>query len=365
MTHLATMSAVENPRHTPQMRRGSGACVIKNATQALVAHASSMRMAVQMITAEAGGRLSLFIAVWVTGCRAYCNIPSSWAILRAMARHRDGSRRYHDRVARQYDAIYDDPYWHFHDELTWQAIKPWLPRKMPASCADLGCGTGKWGLKLLKSGFDVHFIDHAAAMIEQVREKLPSMGPRAKRATLLAADIVEMPDVPSDTFELILAMGDPLSICSDARRAAREMARICRLGGVVIATADNKLAALDHYVERGNLDALEEFVKTGKTNWLTADDRERFELTTFTPASLKKLFEGAGFDVVSITGKTIIPVRDNKILFEKPGAMERLLAMEEELSRDPASAARAGHLQIIARRKTGDCATQALSTPTH
>ena len=23
------------------------------------------------------------------------------------------SRRYHDRVARQYDAIYDDPYWHF------------------------------------------------------------------------------------------------------------------------------------------------------------------------------------------------------------------------------------------------------------
>jgi len=36
--------------------------------------------------------------------------------------------------------------------------------------------------------------------------------------------------------------------------------------------------------ERGNLDALEEFVHTGRTQWLTQDERERFELTTFTPA---------------------------------------------------------------------------------
>src|SRR5581483_10870686 len=191
----------------------------------------------------------------------------------------DPSRRYHDRVARQYDSIYDDPYWEFHDELTWRLIKPRLPRNISAQCADLGCGTGKWGLKLLKSGFATTFVDSSAAMIEQTRAKLESMGPRAKRATLLVADIVEMPQVPSDTFELILAMGDPLSICSDPQRAANEMARISRPGGLVIATADNKLAAIDDYVERGNLDALEEFIRSGRTNWLTADEQERFELS--------------------------------------------------------------------------------------
>ena len=93
-------------------------------------------------------------------------------------------------------------------------------------------------------------------------------------------------------------MGDPLSICSDPLRAAREMYRISKPGGVVIATADNKLAAIDHFVERGNLDALEEFVcRPAGRNWLTADERERFELTTFTPATLRKLFEKAGFEV--------------------------------------------------------------------
>src|SRR5690242_14684809 len=105
---------------------------------------------------------------------------------------RDASRRYHDRVARQYDSIYnEDPYWAFHDELTWRSVKPHVPRDLSAACCDLGCGTGKWGLRLLKSGFATTFVDSSAAMIEQVREKLEN-NPRAKKATLVVADMVEM-----------------------------------------------------------------------------------------------------------------------------------------------------------------------------
>jgi ubiquinone/menaquinone biosynthesis C-methylase UbiE len=222
---------------------------------------------------------------------------------------------------------------------------------MSAACLDLGCGTGKWGLKLLKTGLATTFVDHAASMIEQARRKVEELGPaKEKKATLVVADIIEMGDVPSDHFSLTLAMGDPLSICTDPLRAAREMHRVSKAGGIVIATVDNKLAALDHYVERGNLDALEEFIRGGKTHWLTADERERFELTTFTPASLRKLFEKSGFEVLGIAGKTIIPVRDNKQLLSQPGAVERLLKLETELGRDLAAAARAGHLQITAKK---------------
>jgi ubiquinone/menaquinone biosynthesis C-methylase UbiE len=264
---------------------------------------------------------------------------------------RDASRRYHDRVARQYDAIYDDPYWAFHDQLTWRMVKPHLPRDATAACADLGCGTGKWGLKLLKSGFPTTFVDHAAAMVAQAKAKVDEMGPKAKKATLLVADIVDLSAIADESFMLTLAMGDPLSICTDAVAAAREMFRTTKPGGAVIASADNKLAALDHFVERGNLDALEQFVRTGRTAWLTADDRERFELTMFTPHSLRKLFERAGFEVVEVAGKPIIPVRQNKYLLEHhEDAVRRLLALEEELAKDPSSAARAGHLQVVARR---------------
>ena len=262
----------------------------------------------------------------------------------------EASRRYHDRVSRQYDGIYADRYWDFHDEVTWRNVKHHLPRDASAHCLDLGCGTGMWGLKLLKSGFPTTFLDHSPSMIDETRAKVEALGAKAKKATLLVGDIVAMPAVPSDAFALTVAMGDPLSICADPLRAAREMHRISIAGGIVIATADNKLAALDHFVERGNLDALEEFVRTGRTQWLTADEREQFALTTFTPASLRKLFEKSGFEVLAVEGKTIVPVRDNKHLFTHDRAVERLLKLEEELSKDPAAAARAGHLQIIARR---------------
>ncbi len=259
-----------------------------------------------------------------------------------------GSRKYHDRVARQYDAIYDDPYWHFHDDLTWRLIKPHLPRDLASPCLDLGTGTGKWGLKLLKSGFPTTFVDHSAAMIEQVRGKIPAN--KLAKTQLLVADIVNMPDLPDAHFALTLAMGDPLSICSDPQSAANQMHRITRPGGLVIATADNKLAALDHYAERGNLDALEAFVQSAKTRWLTAAKEEQFELTTFTPATLRKLFERSGFEVVEITGKTILPVRQNKHLLAAPNAVQRLVKLEQSLAKDPASAGRCAHLQILARR---------------
>jgi ubiquinone/menaquinone biosynthesis C-methylase UbiE len=262
----------------------------------------------------------------------------------------DKSKRYHDRVARQYDSIYEDPFWEFHDELTWRAIKPHVPKSLSARCADLGCGTGKWGLKLLKSGFATTFVDSSAGMIEQTREKLEKLGSKASKATLVVADIIDMREMPSEAFSLVTAMGDPLSICSDPQKACNEFSRITAANGIVIATADNKLAAIDHFTDRGNLDALEEFIKSSRTNWLTQDERERFELTTFTPLSLTKMFERSGFQVVSITGKTIVPVRTNKKLLEYPNAVERLLKLEADLSKDPASAARAGHLQIVARK---------------
>ncbi|MGA2442802.1 MAG: hypothetical protein ABSH08_17750, partial [Tepidisphaeraceae bacterium] len=122
-------------------------------------------------------------------------------------------------------------------------------------------------------------------------------------------------------------------------------------GGIVIATGYNKLAAIDYYMEKSDIDGLESLLKTGKTRWLTADERERFELTTFTPAELHKLFERSGFEVVKLAGKTILPIRAFKHLLKDESAFERLLRAETDLAKDSTVAARASHLEITARKK--------------
>ena len=270
-----------------------------------------------------------------------------------MARKRDSkSVRYHNRVARRYDAMYEDAYWRFHDEVTWQAVKPHLPADAGARCLDLGCGTGKWGLKLVKSGWAVTFVDHAPAMVGEVREKLAALGSKGAGSEAIVADIVAMPDVPSAVFSLTLAMGDPLSICSDPARAAAEMFRCCAPGGVVIATADNKLSAADAYFARGDVEGLEKLLRTGRTRWVTGDEAEQFDLHTFTPGELRKLFERAGFEVLHIAGKTILPARAHRELLGtlEGDAFRRLVKQEMELQKEPGNAGRAAHLQVTARR---------------
>jgi hypothetical protein len=70
----------------------------------------------------------------------------------------------------------------------------------------------------------------------------------------------------------------------------------------------------------------------------------------FTPQQIESLTRGRGFEIVSRIGKTVIPARQNRKLFEFEGAVETLVELETILQRDPASVGRASHVQIAARR---------------
>jgi len=278
-----------------------------------------------------------------------------------MPRHRtnEPNRRYHDRVASRYDSIYDDPYWEFHDRITWNHLKAFLPRDIGAGGApvlDLGCGTGKWGLKLLKAGYPTTFADLSNNMLQEVRKKLaewaaaPDLAAKAARATVTQADAVDLRALPETHFDLVLAMGDVVSICSDPAQCLSEVHRLLKPAGMFVFTVDNHLAAIDHFIDAGNLEALAAFVKTGRTEWLTKNVAERFHIRMFTPQQIESLAKSRGFDIVSRIGKTVIPARRNRKLFEAPGAIETLVELETILQKEGAALGRASHLQIAARK---------------
>jgi SAM-dependent methyltransferase len=277
-----------------------------------------------------------------------------------MPRHRtnEPNRRFHDRVAAKYDKIYDDPYWDFHDRITWNHLKPFLPREATAAVLDLGCGTGKWGLKMLKAGYPTTFSDLSPKMLDEVNKKLEvwrgtgDLAAKANRATVQMADAVDLRAFPEAHFALITAMGDVVSICSDPAQCLSEVHRLLAPGGVFVFTVDNHLAAIDHFIASGNLQALAAFVKSGKTEWLTKNIAEQFDVHMFTPMQIDGLVKSKGFEIISRIGKTIIPARQNRKLFEEERAIEVLVDLETRLQADPTALARASHIQLAVRRTT-------------
>ncbi|MEP0843088.1 MAG: class I SAM-dependent methyltransferase [Phycisphaerae bacterium] len=270
-----------------------------------------------------------------------------------MPRHRrNANQRYHDRVAARYEHIYDDAYWQWHDAITWEHLKRFLPAEQGRPVADLGCGSGKWGRRLLKSGYRVTFVDFSARMVDEARRQVADSAD-AGRAEFLQADLVDLSALPAAHFGLAVAMGEPIGLCSDPARALREIARVLIPGGTLVATFDQRIACIDHYVQQGDVEALERFLRTGLTHWLTRDPGERFEIHTFEPDQLRRMLSAAGFEVLDVIGKTVLPMRAHRDRLEDPGQRRKWVLIEQRLHRDPANLARCGHLQVAARRTGG------------
>lgn len=266
-----------------------------------------------------------------------------------MSRPRSSAvKKYHDRVAPRYDHSYDDAFWQWHDALTWDYLKPHLPRDLSAEVIDLGCGTGKWAAKLIKTGYAVTCLDISHRMLDQTRGKIEQQGGSA-RATFVAADLIDLSALPAERYALAVALGDPIGCAESPARAVKEIRRILKPGGLLVATLDNRLAAIDFYLEAGDALATARFLRDGRTHWLTKDPAEQFTITTFTPADAVKLFEGAGFTVVEMIGKTVLPMRRYRPLLETSEGRRTWAKVERRLCRQPHALGRASHIQITGR----------------
>ncbi|UCE62244.1 MAG: methyltransferase domain-containing protein [Phycisphaerales bacterium] len=265
---------------------------------------------------------------------------------------RSAVKKYHDRVAGRYDQTYDDPFWKWHDALTWDYLKPFLPRDANAKVADLGCGTGKWGAKIAKSGYAVTFVDVSYPMIERTRQRIGQLG-GAARADFLHADLCDLSELSANEFALAVALGDPIGYTESPARALKQIRRILRHDGVLIATFDNRLAGIDYYLSGGDPQALSHFLRDGMTRWLTKDASEQFPIATFTPGGVRGLVEGAGFEVVDLLGKTVLDMRHHRRLLASAEERRKWARIEKGLCRDVDAIGRASHVQVACRLVEG------------
>lgn len=260
-------------------------------------------------------------------------------------KRRSPVQKYHDRVAFRYDHSYDDSFWKWHDALTWDYLKPFLPADLRSSIVDLGCGTGKWMAKIGKSGYRVTGVDISAKMLDQSSRKLVEAA-TDDRVAFVQADLCDMATLADHSFHMAVALGDPIGCARNPRDALREIRRILTRDGLLVATFDNRLAAVDFYLSRGDVRELARFLRDGKTHWLTRDKSEQFPLHTYGPTELRRMLEGTGFAIRDMVGKTVLPMRHHRGLLATPDKRRQWAKIEKSICRDPAAMGRASHLQV-------------------
>lgn len=266
-------------------------------------------------------------------------------------RDRDAVEKYHDRVAGIYDTIYDgSPYWEIVFDITWKHIKRFLPRSQPSRCLDVGCGTGRWGLKIIKSGFNCDFLDISHKMLDQVGKKLDKLPHIRNEPELFHTSLADMSMIEDETYDFIVGQGDPLGSAGKPDRTLKEICRVLKPGGTMVMSIDNIYGGMFHFFKNDDIDGLEKFIKNGRTNWVTDDESEQYEVTAFTPARLRKMCEARGLEFLSLIGKTVLPLRRFRGMLEDKEGRERLQKLEEKLNSVEAMLGNAAHLEFAARK---------------
>lgn len=253
----------------------------------------------------------------------------------------------HDKIAENYDAKCDDDlYMRLYEDITWDNIKRFLPKKQNSLILDAGGGTGRWGIKIAKLGYNVVLTDISKGMLKVAEKKIGGNN-LSKKIMVVRADIKKMRMFQDEKFDLVLCEGDPLSYCGDYKKALKELTRVLKKEGHLIASVDNRIISIYHLIKQKKFDEIKNFLRTGNIVIQDSSSYVDFPIHTFTQKELKKLFAKNSLKILRVIGKPVIPNRVVEEMLENKKSYKSILKLCIRLADNPDYINFAGHLEIV------------------
>jgi ubiquinone/menaquinone biosynthesis C-methylase UbiE len=256
---------------------------------------------------------------------------------------------HHDWWSKTYDNDYFEHFGLYH-RVTMDNIRRYLPVEKGAIILDAGGGTGIWSVELAKMGYDVVLTDISQQMLGEAKKKI-SVLDLDDKVMVVVSNICQMSEFRDQQFSMVLCEGDPLSYCGDHHAAIKELIRVVRSGGIVIASVDNRVKMLKSLRETEDLNEISRFLEEGDVMMQHGQEEFRYVVHAFTPEELKELFEANGLSVERIIGKPVIAHRLPPEIADVPQLQDWLYSLEIKFNSDPACYPWGGHLEIVGRKR--------------
>ena len=152
---------------------------------------------------------------------------------------------HHDWWSESYDSDYFGHFALYH-KITLDNIRRFLPKEKGTAILDAGGGTGIWSVELARMGYHVVLTDISEGMLDKARKKVSELK-LDNQIEIKISNICNMTEFGDNQFAMALCEGDPFSYCGDHHAATKELARVVQPGGIVIASVDNRVSALNWF----------------------------------------------------------------------------------------------------------------------
>ncbi len=229
-------------------------------------------------------------------------------------------------------------------------LEPVLPKPEGSLILEAGCGVGVWVEELAPRGYRMALSDLSPEMIRHAREKVKRMGLDENAVSCQVLDICDMDVFPDAAFDLVLALGGPLTLCGDSKKAAFELCRVTKPGGYVLCDASNRYRAAFDAFHKKDMTRFAQIMKGGTF----VSPKSGLTHNLHGPEQLKALFQANNMEVLHLAGIcpffNFPPQEELVGLLEDDKNFEMLLDVARNHAEHPSILGLSGRLMIVARK---------------
>jgi SAM-dependent methyltransferase len=265
----------------------------------------------------------------------------------------DPVRAYYDARGESEWHRLDNPYeGAIEQELHRRAFEELLPRG--ARVLDLGGGPGRWTIWLARRGHRVVLADLSPRLLEIARRELAEAG--VELDSVVEVDARDLGRFAPGEFDAVLALGPfyHLVAAAERNRAAQEVKRVLRPGGLLLATVMTRYSWLLGVLLEAGTRRLADVRRALDDGVYRNDEPGRFtEAYLYRPEEVAPFFEATGFETLRVmASQSFLYLAQEQVaeLHERDAeAYEALLDLAYEAATDPSILGITGHILYAGR----------------